>query len=242
MTDSSSSTDSRRPERRAFGWVGFPIAAVFTVAALLTYDWRAIAALQVPPRPSSNWIGALGDGFAYGGYMLFGLAIWIVPAICVAAGLLRFAGKTLGTGIRKLWLLAVVACAACLVQSAQSRAPGIGALLSSLNLADAGGAVGHLAMGRLLSPLLGEFGACVLVGATLAVSLVCAVGAGNIARAFAGLFRWMSGGSGIPPGVEEGTPEYEAAQERLRAAARAREEAKRLREEEKQRAREERER
>lgn len=242
MTESNTTTDSRRSERHAIGWFLFPILALFPLVSLLTYDWRAIDALQTPPRPSSNWIGALGDGFAYWGYTAIGLAIWLVPSLCIIAGLFRLAGRRLNAGMRKLWLIVSCASLACLMEAAQGRAPGIDAALSSLNMSDAGGVVGHLVMKRLLVPLIGDFGSCVLMGVLLAASVVSAVGFSNIAKATMAVLRWAAGSRPTAPVSPEGIPEYDAEQERYRAALLAREEAKRQRDEEKRAAREERER
>ena len=68
--------------RRILGFFLFPVA-FFPLLALLSYDWREIPTLCIPPlRPSANLIGIAGDWFAYAGYQTFGLAIWMVPAIC----------------------------------------------------------------------------------------------------------------------------------------------------------------
>ena len=134
MTESSTTTDSRKSERHAIGWFLFPILALFPLVSLLTYDWRAI--------------GALGDGFAYWGYTAIGLAIWLVPTLCIVAGLFRVAGRRLNAGMRKLWLVVSCASLACLLEAAQGHAPGIDAVLSSLNLSDAGGVVGQRARVR----------------------------------------------------------------------------------------------
>ena len=244
MTGSSSNTDNRKSERHALGWLLFPIA-LFPLVALLTYDWHSIEALQTPPRPSSNWIGALGDGFAYIGYSAVGLAIWVVPALCIAAGLCRITGRRLHTGVRKVWLLAFVTSAACLMQSVQGNAPGMDALLASLNISDAGGVVGYLLMTRLLAPLIGDFGAVMLMAIVLCASMVCVVGIGNLAKIFKAVLRWMLAGGGrsageTPVEPESGpSPAYDAEQERYMAALRAKEAAKRQREEEKRLAREE---
>ena len=244
MTESNTTTDSKKAERHAIGWFAFPILALFTLVALLTYDWRAIEALQTPPRPSSNWIGALGDGFAYWGYTIIGLAIWLVPSLCIVAGIFRIAGRRLNAGMRKLWLIVSCITLSCLLESTQGHAPGIDAALSALNISDAGGVVGHLLMKRLLVPLIGEFGACVLMSVIFIASGISAVGLSNIAKAAMAVLRWMAGSRPRPqaPSSPAGTPEYDAEQERYKAALLAREEAKRIREEEKRAAREERER
>ena len=116
------------------------------------------------------------------------------------------------------------------------------AALSALNLSDAGGVVGHMLMKRFLAPLIGDFGACMLMTVLLAASVVSAVGISNLSRAAKAVLRWAAGGRPLPPTAPAGTPEYDAEQERYRAALLAKDEAKRLREEEKRAAREERER
>ena len=92
MTEQSSSPAESNIRRNVFAWLLFPLA-LFPLVALLTYDWRAMPALNLPPLPSSNWIGALGDSFAYYGYLLFGLAIWILPIICVVAAICLVRGR-----------------------------------------------------------------------------------------------------------------------------------------------------
>ena len=223
------------------GWLLFPIA-LFPLVALMTYDWRSIDALHTPPLPSSNWIGAIGDCFAYLGYSAVGLAVWIVPVLCIAAGLCRITGRRLHSGMRKLWLLAFVTSVACLMQTAQGHAPGMDALLASLNISDAGGAVGHLLMTRLLSPLIGDFGATVLMVIVLAVSMVCVAGISNLARLFSTIFRWMLAGGSDGADATAGADAAQASQdeqERYLAAIRAREDARRQREEEKLKVKEE---
>ena len=128
MTDNSSNSADENKARHVFGWFLFPIA-LFPLVALLTYDWRAVAALQTPPQPTTNWIGALGDAFAYYGYQTIGLAIWIVPVACIVLGLCLVAGRKVGSLRRALWFLVLLAASACLLQVAQSHAPGISAAL-----------------------------------------------------------------------------------------------------------------
>ena len=246
MTDEFSPTESPRPaEHSAFGWLLFPFA-LFPLVALLTYDWHSIAALQVPAAPSTNWIGALGDGFAYTGYQLFGLAIWIVPLLCVVGGLCLVAGRKMRPGRRELWFSLFLLCAACLMQVAQKHAPGIQSLLARLNLANAGGALGYLIMDDLLSPLLSDFGASVAVIIFMAISLVAAIGLHNLVSFFAAIGRWAlvrqygtdatNAGAGFAGDGGTGTdPE----QEQYLAALRARDAARQQREEERERIRQE---
>ena len=79
-----SPTNPEEGRGHVFTWLLLPLS-LFPTMALLTYDARVFT--EFPARPSSNWIGALGDTFAHYGYLLFGLAIWIVPALCAIAGI-----------------------------------------------------------------------------------------------------------------------------------------------------------
>ena len=115
MTDPSSSTADPNAKRGLIAFTSVPLA-LFPLLALLTYDWRAISALNTPPEPSSNWIGALGDGFAYWGASVFGLAVWIVPALCVIAALCVIRGRCKRPFRRGLWALALLSSISCLLQ------------------------------------------------------------------------------------------------------------------------------
>ena len=141
MTDPSSNADTGR-EKHIFGWLPFLISP-FPLVALLTYDWRSIDALRVPALPSTNWVGALGDSFAYYGYTTIGLAVWIIPVICIVLGLCLVAGHRLNLVRRVPWFAIFLAACACLLQVAQHHAPGISAALERVNIANAGGAVGE---------------------------------------------------------------------------------------------------
>ncbi|MBQ6136187.1 MAG: DNA translocase FtsK 4TM domain-containing protein, partial [Kiritimatiellae bacterium] len=240
-TDFSNDATAAEPtgrERHVFGWMLFPLS-LFPFVALMTYDWRAVPALRTPPEPSSNWIGAVGDGFAYYGYQLFGLAIWVVPAICVVGGLCLVLGRRMRPGRRELWSSLFLLCAACLMQVAQRHAPGIAALLAGLNLANAGGALGYLLMTRLLSPLLSDFGASVLVIMLMLVSLVAGIGLRNLCGFFAAIGRWAMAKQerdAEQTGAQEadyGAPALDPAEDRRREEALAREEERRRRDAEK---------
>ena len=73
--------------RRLIGFFMFPVA-LFPALALLSYDWRDIPELRIPPNATANFIGAAGNWFAYIGYQTIGLAIWSVPVICFFVGIL----------------------------------------------------------------------------------------------------------------------------------------------------------
>ncbi len=237
MTETASKTEEtgKPAEKHLFGWLLFPLS-LFPLVALLTYDWRSTT-LHTPEIPSSNWIGALGDGFAYYGYQLFGLAIWIVPVVCVVGAICLVAGHC-RPGRRSLWFGLFLLCAACLMQVAQSHAPGISSLLEQINLANAGGALGYLLMTRLLSPLLSDFGASILVLSVMTISLIAFVGLRNLGAFFVMLYRWAMARPETRKTDENASDEERTMRQN---AIRAREEAERQRQEERRLIREEKE-
>ncbi|MCR5752693.1 MAG: DNA translocase FtsK [Kiritimatiellae bacterium] len=238
MTDTSSTGDDS-PRRHVLAWLLFPLA-LFPLMALLTYDARTYT--DCPPAPSSNWIGALGDAFAHYGYMLFGLAVWIVPALCVVGGFCMVRGRRMRPGRRELWFIVFLSAVSCLVQVLGGHGGPVQAVQHRINIADAGGAVGYLVMTRALSPLLSDFGSSILVAIIALIALVGAVGAHNLAAFASAMFRWAMGGARREPSLSGGGPGESAANEGFdpyEAARQAKEEARRQREEEKARIREE---
>ncbi|MBQ3806469.1 MAG: DNA translocase FtsK 4TM domain-containing protein [Kiritimatiellae bacterium] len=244
MTDTSSNGVDTSREKHVFGWFIFPIMLLFPLVALLTYDWRAIASLQTPPQPTTNWVGALGDTFAYHGYVLVGLAVWAIPIACIALGLvLVFARR--GCGLKNIaWFLLFLAACACLLQVTQHHAPGIKAALERLNLANAGGVIGYLVMTRFLSPLLSDFAGSVIMILVAIVALVEVVGPKNIAVFFVALYRWATAHGHVAPSREAAgsDEEYEQQQAAYLAALQAKQDAKEQARLEKEQARLEKER
>ncbi len=243
MTEQHSNAETRKKDMRsAFGWLMVPVS-LFPLVALLTYDWRAVSTLQSPAVPSSNWVGALGDGFAYYGYLFFGLAIWVLPALCIFAGLMRVTGRRFFTRGRIVWTLLFIVCAACLAQTVQGHAPGIVALLDNLNLSNAGGAIGYLLMTRGLAPLLSDFGASVIVLCLMFAAFIAIIGLSTLSQGAIAVFRWATmrdpTREPLPDDGNSAAIEPDDRQAQYLAAMRAKEEAKRLREEEKRLAREE---
>ena len=198
MTDHSSSTADPNAKRGLIAFTSVPLA-LFPLIALLTYDWRAIPSLNTPPEPSSNWIGALGDGFAYWGYAIFGLAVWIVPALCVIAALCVIRGRCKRPLRRGLWSLAFLSAISCLLQVVGGHANAVSACSAHLNIPNAGGCIGYLLMTRCLSPLLSDFGSAIIMIIALTVTLVLTIGLKNIADAFSALCDWATTGRAMPP-------------------------------------------
>ncbi len=227
MTETSSRTDNGREGHGIFGWLLFPIS-LFPLVALLTYDWHAVSALKIPADPSTNWIGPLGDGFAYLGYQTIGLAVWILPVVFVVYALFIIGGRKVLRAKRIAWFLVTLASSACLLQLAQGHAPGISAALSRINIANAGGVVGYLIITCLLSPLVSDFGSTMLMLVLLLVSLVAGIGLNNIGAFFVALYRWATANGYAAPSREAAASdeEFEQQQAAYMAALQAKQDAK----------------
>lgn len=219
------------------GWLLFPLA-LFPLVALLSYDWRAMPQLNIPAEASSNWVGALGDYFAFYGYQLLGLAVWVLPVACMIWGICLVAGRRMRPGRRELWFTVFVVASACLVQMLEGHAAGVDTLMRRNNYANAGGAVGYLVMEKFLTPLLSGFGSTVIMLMLLVFSLVAAIGLHNLQSFFAAIVRWvMNSSSPMPPRANATKEEQDA----YRAALAAREAARAEKEAERERIRREKE-
>jgi S-DNA-T family DNA segregation ATPase FtsK/SpoIIIE len=236
MTDDSSNTGERSALKQILAYLQFPLA-LFPLVALLTYDWRSIEQLNSPALPSTNWIGALGDGFAYYGYLVFGLAVWMVPAFSVIAAINLIRGRmSLRPSLGSLNLLLLMSSSACILQVMGAHDNTVSRLAEKINLYDSGGAIGYIVMTRFLSPLLSDFGSSVLMCLVMTVSLVTSVGIGNIVSFFRAIGNWAASPRPAPaegPGSfpREGAENAEAgAREAYLAAIEAKEAVKRQRE------------
>ena len=248
MTDPSSSklVDSNA-RRGLIAFTSVPLA-FFPLVALLTYDWRAISSLNAPPAPSSNWIGALGDGFAFFGYTAFGLSIWIVPVLCVVAALCFIRGRCKHALRRVLWSLLFLSAVSCLLQVVGGHANAVSAYTSGLNLANAGGWIGYLLMTRCLSPLLSDFGSAIIMILLMGISLIMAIGPGNLAHLLAAVYAWATANQvraqrpakgDEPPFEDSSRPTLDDMAERYRALQEAKAAAKEAARLEKERIRQE---
>ncbi len=202
-----------RLKRRLFGLLLFPIA-LFPFFALVTYNWHDMPQFAVPPlTPSSNLIGVVGDVFAYTGYRLIGLAIWSVPLLCVLAGVLFMAGRSLHPGRRALGFLIFIFSATCFLQLL-GHTPGVTRILHALNIEpNAGGAVGYIVMTKGLAQFLSPFGAGVLMALLMLWSILFAIGFRNILRGLGFLTEWAA--------AREPSDEERAQREEAIAAAKA---------------------
>ena len=238
MTDRSSNIADKNTGRRpVVAWLLFPLA-LFPLAALLTYDWRSIPALCIPPRPHTNWIGALGDGFAYYGYSLFGIAVWTIPALCIVAGLCAALGRNARLLRRLPWFALFLLATSGLLQVLGGHGGPIAAFATSVNTPNPGGAIGYLVMTRALSPLISDFGSSVVMAIVMIFALIAAVGLRDMAAFLRALANWACARNRDGAGYEAPDPANDddsAKQEQYLAALRAKDEARRQKEEEKAR-------
>lgn len=245
MKDDTNTTKPLGREKKSFiGWLFFPIS-LFPLAALLTYNPYAIEQIQNPPELTTNWIGPIGDLFAYHGYDLLGLAIWIIPLYCILTGCRSACGEPLKMNIRILWRLILLTTLACLMEifAAELHVAGIEELRVKINTSNSGGLIGFLFGRKMLIPLIGPVGSTVLLLILFTVSVLGEIGFGKLLKFSRLIFRWAIGKSDeFDPGdTEPGTPEYNEAHALFEKAKLAREEAQRQKEEEKRRIREEKE-
>ena len=223
--------------RRLIGFFMFPVA-LFPALALLSYDWRDIPELRIPPNATANFIGAAGNWFAYIGYQTIGLAIWSVPVICFFVGIALVMGRSIHPGRRALGVLLFVFSSTCLLQLT-GHVASVAGLLHTLNIApNAGGAVGYLVMTRGLARLLSPFGSGVLMATLMIFSVLWAIGFHNIVSGLARLTAWAADRGGEED-AEDDDLDDQARAAAIEAAAHAREEARALKLAEKQRIAEE---
>ncbi|MBR1589049.1 MAG: DNA translocase FtsK [Kiritimatiellae bacterium] len=177
--------------RRLIGFFMFPIA-LFPLLALVSYNWRCVAALRTPPLPTENLIGVVGDWFAYNGYQILGLGVWAVPLICAFCGFRLVLGRSFHPGRRTLGVALFVLAVTCLLQLLGMGST-IHPLLMSLNIApNAGGAVGYLVMTRCLARLLSPFGSSVLMASLAIFAILLTIGFRNIISGIGFLTAWAA--------------------------------------------------
>ena len=225
-----------RTRRKLIGFFLFPIA-LFPFLALISYRWQAIETLHIPPEPSSNLIGVIGDAFAYNGYALIGLATWAVAPLTLFLGLLLVLGKTFRPSRRFLAFLLFMFATTCLLQLLGD-SPSISGVLKELNLGkNAGGALGYLVMDCGLSRLVSPFGASVLMATLMLFALLSMIGFKTI---LVGLGNFIGGNPLSPEEIEAKEAKKRETEERIQAAKAAKEAARAVKEAEKRRIAEER--
>ncbi len=172
---SSISDPPRRTGRREIIGLGLLAFSVLLGLSLLSFRPHDISVIQSPPnQPTANIIGLAGAWSAYVLFVLLGLAAYVLPVVLATQGVLCLAGDEHVPGLKlghKLgWMGLLLLCAACLLELIH--AP-VSRMASDLNLAFAGGAVGHLLGSRVLIRLMGEIGTGILIAFLVLIAAVC---------------------------------------------------------------------
>ncbi|MDD4101367.1 MAG: DNA translocase FtsK [Kiritimatiellae bacterium] len=234
----------RRLYRRVFGMLLFPVA-LFPLLSLITYDWRDISWLNVPPLdPPANLIGVAGAWSVFIGYSLLGLALWLVPFFVLLLSFMLMSGRNLRIGRRSAWMGLFMVALCCLLQLGGATV--FSGVLESLNLKpNAGGAVGYWLMTRLLARWFSPVGGGMLMLSIMLFAFLMGVGLRNVFHTIINVTGWWSERRARVPaevsaqeaddGLTDRERERRQRQTIKEAARRAKEEARRARAEERQR-------
>ncbi len=166
--------------RRIFG-VLLLLPTLLPVLSICTYDWKDISLLSSPCNPTpANAIGLVGAWFAFFGYTIFGLALWILPVCLLAYSGMLIYGKALRMHRRMLWMILFVIALCGLLQL---RNAAFGGIMEDLNIRpNAGGAIGHWLITCFLEQLISPVGSMIIVIFTMVFSLIMLVGIRNIVQ------------------------------------------------------------
>ncbi|MBO4288162.1 MAG: DNA translocase FtsK 4TM domain-containing protein, partial [Kiritimatiellae bacterium] len=178
-----------RTQRRLIGVLLLPIA-FFPLLSLISYDWRDISMLNSPPlSPAANLIGPFGAWFAFIGYSVFGLAVWVVPILVLTASVFLLDGRITRIGRRAAWMC-LFTCALCGLFQLYS-ATAFDNILGNLNLRpNAGGAIGYWLTTCFLERWFSPFGGGVLMVCIMLLSLLMAVGFRELFNAVGRFTGW----------------------------------------------------
>jgi S-DNA-T family DNA segregation ATPase FtsK/SpoIIIE len=234
----------RRLYRRVFGALLFPVA-LFPLLSLITYDWRDISWLNVPPLdPPANLIGVAGAWSVFIGYSLLGLALWLVPFLVLLLSFMLLSGRNLRIGRRLAWMGLFMVALCCLLQLGGETV--FAGILEKLNMKpNAGGAIGYWLMTRLLARWFSPVGGGMLMLSIMLLAFLMTLGLRNVFRVLMRMAGWWDdrrtgiGGEPVLAEAEDGLTEKERERRRRQAikeaARRAKEEARKARAEERQR-------
>ena len=190
--------------------------AAFVGAALASYDWQSVAALNPEPTVTTNLVGVIGNGFAYGVFKVFGFAAWCIPfaAILGALKLLQPIPKEVEEipNIRvcvRITGLALMALAVTGLFQLAGHWQWVRQLAAYTHIGDhAGGLVGYWFMTCALEKGVAAFGATFLTLGVLAVAVCMAAGLKTVRSWFVALaeFDW-----GLGPVAEAENPKPQTA-------------------------------
>jgi len=164
------------------------LAAFLSLLALASYSWRDISFLASGPDavndPLHNAIGPVGAYFAFGVFMLLGVAGYLLPALFLVWGVLLVAPRSGRIAPRVLWGAGILLALAVLFDmngdfwsrltssSLALDGDGRASFLSALNLESfAGGLAGFLLGASFLTRFLGAVGSGLLATGVIVTGL-----------------------------------------------------------------------
>jgi len=178
MAEATKQDEYPSPGRMIAGVICFPLALLILLS-LVSYDWRDIGILNMPPgTPPGNWIGAVGAWTGFVLLMGIGIGAWLVPVWCVINGLLLVLRRG-SVRTHSLW------AALCLILlAALLDLHGVFNVKAAANITDNGGVFGWLITHGLLIRWLSPIGAGALLWSLFLFVFVMAVGWHNLRVAF----------------------------------------------------------
>ena len=177
--------------------VGMIAFALFSAVALATFNWECVSSLTENVRPQTNLIGAVGNWFAYYGYVAFGLAFWFFPFALFIGGLKML--ESIPEDVeeipnRKVWLRIAGHALMTLAVTGLVQLAGewgwVQDVVAALHIGtDAGGRVGRVFMTEFLEKGVAAFGAaCISIGLFL-IAACMALGLSTVRK----MFDWHIG-------------------------------------------------
>lgn len=177
--------------------VGMIAFALFSAVALATFNWECVSSLTENVKPQTNLIGAIGNWFAYYGYVAFGLAFWFFPFALFIGGLKML--ESIPKDVeeipnRKVWLritgLVLMMLAVTGLVQLSGKCSLVQDSLTAMHLpSDAGGYVGRIFMTEFLEKGVAPFGSAFLSLGLLMVAVCMALGLSTVRK----LFDWHIG-------------------------------------------------
>ena len=104
------------PVWREFTGIVIGILGLVLLLGMLSYDESQVGAFNSDPVWTSNWAGYVGAWLAFGAFMLWGIASYIVPVALIwmsIASLLRSGSRTV---FKILWFVLGLTCLSGLIQ------------------------------------------------------------------------------------------------------------------------------
>ena len=172
--------------------VGMIAFALFSAVALATFNWECVSSLTENVKPQTNLIGAIGNWFAYYGYVAFGLAFWFFPFALFIGGLKMLESipkEVEEIPNRKVWLritgLVLMMLSVTGLVQLSSKCSLVQDSLTAMHLpSDAGGYVGRIFMTQFLEKGVASFGAAFLSLGLLIVAVCMALGLSTVRKVF----------------------------------------------------------